>query len=370
MAEIVLKQVYKNYGKVEAIRGIDLHCEQGSLLALLGPSGAGKTTTLKLIAGLEKSNQGEIFLNGTNVTHVPPFDRNVAMTFENYALYPHFTVFENLAFPLHSPHRRHLYTEKDVEAKVKEIATLLGINQLLERRPGQLSGGQKQRVSLGRMLVTNPDVFLMDEPIAHLDAKLRYFLTSEIKRLQKRLGITTMYTTHDYLEALSIGDKVAVIHLGQILQVGSPDEIFNTPHTTFIGKLVGDPPMNIFECEIASEGEQYFLRAGEFSHIIPTYIAAKVLQQLKNKRVVVGIRPTDMQVSREKLPESQELEVYVSEPLGSKEILTLRKGNLSIQAKTKVEPEPKVGEYLWVKFDPKRLHFFDKETSKRLDTTF
>ena len=235
-AEITLKNVYKNYGKLEAIRGLDPHCEKGGLLALLGPSGAGKTTTLKLIAGLEKCDNGEIFLDETNVTEVPPFERNVAMTFENYALYPHFTVFENLAFPLRSPRRRHLYSEKDVDEKVKEIAKLLGIDFLVDRRPGQLSGGQKQRVSLGRMLVTNPNIFLMDEPIAHLDAKLRYFLTGEIKSLQKRLGITTVYTTHDYLEALAIGDRVAVINLGTILQVGTPDEIFNHSQTPFIGK--------------------------------------------------------------------------------------------------------------------------------------
>jgi ABC-type sugar transport system ATPase subunit len=207
----------------------------------------------------------------------------------------------------------------------------------------------------------------MDEPIAHLDAKLRYFLTGEIKRLQKRLGITTVYTTHDYLEALSIGDKIAVINLGKVLQVGSPDEIFNKPQTTFIGKLIGDPPMNIFECEITTEGEESFLKVEEFSHSIPSHIAEKVLQAVKEKKAIVGIRPTDMQVSREKIPASQEVEVYVSEPLGSKEILTLKKGNFSLQAKTKLL-QPKVGEHVWVKFDSNRLHFFDKETGKRIET--
>lgn len=370
MAEIDLKNVYKNYGKVEAIRGMDFHCERGNILTLLGPSGAGKTTTLKLIAGLEKCDKGEIFLNGTNVTEIPPFDRNVTMTFENYALYPHFTVFENLAFPLRSPRRRHLYSKQDIEEKVKEIAKLLSIDFLLDRRPGQLSGGQKQRVSLGRMLVTNPDVFLMDEPIAHLDAKLRYFLTGEIKRLQKRLGVTTVYTTHDYLEALGIGDRVAVINLGKVLQIGTPDEIFNRPRTTFIGKLIGDPPMNTFECEIFCQNEKYFFKTEEFSHVLPQYIAENILQQIKDKKTIVGIRPTDIHVHYEEFPESQEFEVYVSEPLGSKKILILKKGNLSIQAKTKIEPEPQVGERLWVKFDFKRLHFFDNVTDSRIDTDF
>jgi len=368
MAKIVLKEVYKSYGKVKAIRGSNLNCEEGELSALLGPSGAGKTTTLKLIAGLEKCDKGEIFLNGKDVNEVSPFDRNVAMTFENYALYPHFTVFENLAFPLRSPRRSHLYSEKNVEEKVKEIATLLGIHQLLDRRPTQLSGGQRQRVSLGRMLVTSPDIFLMDEPIAHLDAKLRYFLTGEIKRLQKRLGVTTIYTTHDYLEALAIGDKVAVINVGKILQVGTPDEIFNKPHTEFIGKLIGDPPMNIFDCEIVKKEEDYFLEVENFIHPLPAHLAKKVLQEVEGRESRVGIRPTDMQVSREKIPRYPEVEVYVSEPLGGKEILTLKKGNFSIQAKTRTELQAKVEEHLWVKFNPKRLHFFDRETGNRINT--
>ncbi|MCD6574317.1 ABC transporter ATP-binding protein [Candidatus Aerophobetes bacterium] len=366
MAKVVLKNVYKSYGEVKAIRGVNLSCEEGQLLALLGPSGAGKTTTLKLIAGLEKCDGGEIFLNDRNVNEVSPFERNVAMTFENYALYPHFTVFENLAFPLRSPRRRHIYSEKDVRKKVEEIATLLGIHQLLDRRPTQLSGGQRQRVSLGRMLVTNPDVFLMDEPIAHLDAKLRYFLTGEIKKLQKRLGVTTIYTTHDYMEALAIGDRVAVINTGKVLQVGSPDEIFNRPNTEFIGKLIGDPPMNVLECEIVKKEKNYFLKIGELIHPLSARMAEKLLQEVKDGKSRVGIRPTDMQVSREKIPGYPEMEVYVSEPLGDKEILTLKKGNVSIQAKIKAGLESKVGEHLWVKFDFKRLHFFDRETGNRI----
>lgn len=368
MAEVALKDVYKSFGAVEAIRGLTFACREGGFLALLGPSGAGKTTTLKLIAGLLRSDRGEILLNGVRVNDVSPFDRNVAMTFESYAIYPHFTVFENLAFPLRSPRRRHLYSDQAVNEKVREIATLLGIDELMDRQPAQLSGGQKQRVSLGRMLVTNPDVFLMDEPIAHLDAKLRHFLTAEIKAIQKRLGVTTIYTTHDYLEALAIADQVAVINLGQILQIGTPDDIFNRPRTAFIGKLIGDPPMNVFQCEIETAAGSYRIKTAEISHPLPAHIAEKVMQQITGSEIMVGIRPTDIQVGREKSLEYPEIEVYVSEPLGSKEILSLKKNDFTIQVKTKLGSPARVGDRLVVKFEPKRLHFFDKTTGQRIRT--
>ncbi|MCX6089592.1 MAG: ABC transporter ATP-binding protein, partial [Candidatus Atribacteria bacterium] len=240
MASVTLKNVWKKYGHMTALKGIDLEVKDGELLTILGPSGAGKTSLLQTIAGVENIAAGEIYIDTKRVDELAPPERDVAMVFETYALYPNKTVFQNMAFPLHSPFRN--LKRDDIEKNVRNIAKLLQIDGLLDRNVAQLSGGQRQRVALGRMLVRNPKIFLMDEPIAHLDAKLRHRLRGELKIIQKKFGITTLYTTHDYREALGMGDRVVVLNQGNVLQVGTPEEIFNLPQNDFVGGLVGDPP--------------------------------------------------------------------------------------------------------------------------------
>jgi multiple sugar transport system ATP-binding protein len=259
MAKIILKNIYKQYkeGKVQALQDLSLECEDGKFFCLLGPAGAGKTTTIKLIAGNEPVDRGSIFLDDTDVTNLEPKDRNIAVAYETYALYPHLTVRENLRFPLEAPIRKNEFSSSEKDTRVVEIANLLGIGELLERFPRQLSGGQRQRVALGRALVRNPKAYLLDEPIAHLDAKLRHRMRGELKRIQMDLGITTLYTTPDQLEALSLADHIAVINNGAIEQIGTPDEVYNKPANGFVARFVGDPPMNMLESNL--DGDQLIL---------------------------------------------------------------------------------------------------------------
>ncbi len=252
MADVVTQSLTKRFGKTVAVDQLSFACQDGELFVLLGPSGAGKTTTLNLIAGLVEPTSGKIFIGGRDAATLEPGDRDVAMAFESYALYPHFSVYENLAFPLRSPRTAGRYTPKALDERVRAIAGMLEIDELLGRMPTQLSGGQKQRVALGRALVREPAVFLLDEPIAHLDAKLRNRMHAELRRIQKQLGTTTIYATPDYAEAMAMADRLAVAHEGRAVQVGPPLEVYFNPANEFVARFMGDPPMNFFDCEIVS----------------------------------------------------------------------------------------------------------------------
>ncbi|MCS6907940.1 MAG: ABC transporter ATP-binding protein, partial [Anaerolineales bacterium] len=332
---------------------------------LLGPAGAGKTTTIKLIAGVEPVDQGKIFMDDQEVTHLLPNQRDVAVAFETYALYPQRTVRENLAFPLRAPIRRKEWSEEQIQARVEEIAKLLGIEDLLDRLPRQLSGGQRQRVALGRALVRKPKAYLLDEPIAHLDAKLRHRMRGELRRIQLELGITTVYTTPDQLEALSLADQMAVINEGKIEQVGSPAEIYQRPANVFVARFVGDPPMNIFHAEV--EDATLCLFGGKKLGISEP-LFSKLASAAVEKSLIIGIRPRDIRVlspsSAEALWRGQVKYVQV---LGETSILTVSTDSYEVRIKVNSQEAPKRGEAVGLGFDVRDCHFFDPRSERRID---
>src|SRR6476660_6319114 len=264
MAEIRINHITKRFGDFVALHELDLTIRDGEFLVLLGPSGCGKTTTLRSVAGLERQTSGDIFIGDTLVNNLPPGDRDIAMVFQFYALYPHFSAFDNIAFPL----RTQRTPQAEIEERVRAVARTLRIEHLLRRRPKQLSGGEQQRVALGRAMVRRPRVFLMDEPLTNLDAKLRSEMRAEVKRLQKDLNATTIYVTHDQIEAMSMGDRIAVMKQGGIEQVGTPDEVYNHPKSRFVAGFVGSPAMNILPAEY-SDGANPTLTVAEGAFTLP-----------------------------------------------------------------------------------------------------
>ena len=251
MGEVIFKDVWKKYDDVEAVRGLSFEAHEEECLVILGPSGAGKTSSLKMIAGIEDISDGEIYIDGKLANYLDPRERNVAMVFESYALYPHLSVYDNLAFPLRSP--KHRQPPDQIRERVTHVAGMLGMSPLLDRFPAQLSQGQKQRVGLGRALVREPSVFLFDEPLSHVDAKIRHRMRTEIKKIQETIKTAMIYVTHDYMEALSLGDWVIVIKEGQLQQRGRPREVFDHPINLFVADLIGDPPMNFLDVELVSD---------------------------------------------------------------------------------------------------------------------
>jgi ABC-type sugar transport system ATPase subunit len=350
---------------------VTLACQDGEFFVLLGRSGAGKTTTLKLIAGLVEPTGGRVFIGGRDVTALEPGERDVAMAFETYALYPHLNVYENLAFPLRSPRAAGRYTAKALDARVRAIARMLEIDALLTRAPTQLSGGQKQRVALGRALVREPAVFLLDEPIAHLDAKLRNRMHAELRRIQKQLGTTTIYATPDYAEAMAMADRLAVIERGRVVQVGAPLELYFSPANEFVARFMGDPPMNLFDCEIVSRDDRPALRlAGQLLAI--DGLVAEVLDGLPDGRVRLGVRPGDIAVvgaADAAGAPALASEVVVVEPSERTLVVTLRADGVDFKLKTPASGAIRPGDRAQVRFDPARLHLFDPATGQSLRQT-
>jgi multiple sugar transport system ATP-binding protein len=284
MAEIVLRDLTKRFPNgVEAVKALSLEIGEGELLVLVGPSGCGKTTALRMIAGLEEISSGDLYIGGRRVNDVPEKDRDIAMVFQSYALYPHMTVAQNIAFSL----RLSRVPKREIKQRVKETAHLLAIENLLDRRPKQLSGGQRQRVAMGRAIIRQPQAFLMDEPLSNLDAKLRVTMRGEIESLQKRLGVTTVYVTHDQVEAMTMGDRVAVLLDGELQQVDTPTQVYDRPANLFVAGFIGSPPMNLVQAPV-EQGPA--LKVGDAQIEIPRDLAARV-----EKSVIVGIRPEDLQ---------------------------------------------------------------------------
>ncbi|MEM4953036.1 MAG: ABC transporter ATP-binding protein [Desulfurococcaceae archaeon] len=389
MAKVELKDIVKRFGKVLAVDHVNLKIEDGEFFTLLGPSGCGKTTTLRIIAGLEFPDEGDVIIDDRVVTHLHPKDRDIAMVFQNYALYPHMTVFENIAFPLEARRKQHGLSKEEIRRRVVEVAKFLGIEDLLDRYPGQLSGGQQQRVALARALVRKPKVWLLDEPLSNLDAKLRVLMRGELKKLQKTLGITTIYVTHDQVEAMSMSDRVAVMNKGKVLQVGSPDDLYNKPMDIFVATFIGSPPMNIISCvfeELAKEIEYIspvelkggILGEGEvFTRyqincydalkipVAPSY--ASILLEKNVKEVFIGVRPEYMEIH--KIPPQFELgvlkaKVDVVEALGSENILNILVGSDLVKVKTPGTLRVNPGEEIYVRIDLSKILVFDKKSGK------
>ena len=366
MADVRLENVTKTYGKLVALNNISFSCKEAEFFTLLGPSGAGKTTTLELIAGIKDADKGDIYIGGRRVNGIPPQNRDVAMAFENYALYSHFTVYENIAFPLRSPKRTERLSPSQERERVEGIAAVLGIDQLLGRKPQQLSGGQKQRVSLARTMVRRPKVYLLDEPIAHLDAKLRASARATLKQLAIEFGTTIIYVTHNYREALALSDRMLVMRRGNIRQIGTPEEIYTSPVSDFTARLIGEPPINLVDGEIIRENGNALFKAGNYFRFP---IRRDLIESMEHaareengkKQVRLGIRPGNLKISSEKLSETSfEMPVYVLVHEGESSIITFELQNTFLQVKSNAKVRYKDNEKVWLDIDQDFLHFFQK----------
>ncbi|MFP3985054.1 MAG: ABC transporter ATP-binding protein, partial [Candidatus Bathyarchaeia archaeon] len=331
-------------------------------MVLLGPSGCGKTTALRCIAGLETPEEGEIYIGDKLVNDLDPKERDIAMVFQSYALYPHMTVSKNLAFPLENAK----LPKKEIERKVQEVAELLKIESLLDRKPKQLSGGQRQRVALGRAMVREPQVFLMDEPLSNLDAKLRIYMRAELKKLQREVGITTIYVTHDQVEAMTMGDKIAILNEGLLQQTDAPENIYSHPSNMFVAGFIGSPPTNFFEGNLV-EGPPHAIDVGEFEYPLSEH-EAKAVKTCTSNSCILGVRPQDVIVHKAARKKKGLIKVLldVIEPLGDVTILDLGIGDYLVKAVVSNEFEAKLGDELWIEFPPNKVHIFDKKTGRIL----
>ena len=364
MSKVKVVNLVKKFDKTIAVNGISFDVKDGEFIVLLGPSGCGKTTTLRCIAGLETPDEGEIYIDDKLVNDLPPKDRDVAMVFQSYALYPHMTVYGNLSFPL----KMRKLPKDEIDKKVKEVAKLLNIDHLLDRKPRQLSGGEMQRVALGRALVRTPRVFLMDEPLSNLDAKLRVYMRAELKKLQRDLKITTIYVTHDQAEAMAMADRIAVMNKGKILQYSEPHDVYEKPANIFVAGFIGSPPMNFIKASILEKDSKIILDAGFFQYELGRDLGEIVKRGASGSEVIIGFRPEHMLLSREKQANSIfQADVYVIEPMGSRIIVDLKAGDYLLKAVTPPTAEiPPPGQKVWVGFPAERLHVFDAKTEVTL----
>jgi multiple sugar transport system ATP-binding protein len=369
MAEVSLEKVSKQFGEVVAVDDVTLGIDDRELLVLVGPSGCGKTTTLRMIAGLEKASSGIIRIGGRVVNRISPAGRNVAMVFQNFALYPHMTVYQNIAFPLESER----ISRQERDQRIMEVAKLLQIEELMDRKPRQISGGQQQRVGLGRAIVRNPSVLLMDEPLSNLDAKLRVQMRTELKRLQRRLGTTTVYVTHDQLEAMTMGDRIVVMSNGVIKQVGTADDIYDRPVDVFVAGLIGSPTMNFFDCELSEIEGRLHLQGDNFTIPLPEVKAQSILgaDLPQQARLIAGIRPENLKIkggaplNHDDHP--LEAVVEVVEPLGSETLFEAAWGpHNRLMARADSSLVPKEGECIEIFIDTRKIHIFDASTEKRI----
>ncbi|RXH41204.1 ABC transporter ATP-binding protein [Bradyrhizobium zhanjiangense] len=316
MADVALRKVVKRYDDVEAVRGIDLDIADHEFIVLVGPSGCGKSTTLRMIAGLEDISDGDIMIGGDVVNDVPPKDRDIAMVFQNYALYPHMTVAENMSFGLRLKH----YPKAEIKARVTEAARLLDITDLIDRKPKQLSGGQRQRVAMGRAIVRNPKVFLFDEPLSNLDAKLRVQMRIEIKKVHQKVRTTTVYVTHDQVEAMTLADRVVVMNKGRIEQIGTPNELYHKPATRFVAGFIGSPAMNFIPCRLEDVGGTLQIRLTDrIAFPLPPARAARYNALPRTEKLLLGLRPEHLTESHAHLEpgvETFETVLDVTEPMG------------------------------------------------------
>ena len=362
MASVSIDKVWKYYGKTVAVKELDIEVADGEFLCVLGPSGCGKSSTLRMLAGLEHISAGDIRFGDKRVNDLPPKDRDIAMVFENYALYPHKTVFDNIANALKL---RGMGTG-EINRRVKKAADMLEIGHLLDRRPQALSGGQKQRVAIGRAIVREPQLFLFDEPIAHLDAKLRAHMRGELKLMQRELGTTMVYVTHDQLEALSMADRIAVMHEGVLQQLGTPQEIYNNPVNEWVAGFVGEPPMNFLDCEVVEEGGTMQIRHPQFS-LTPNDKQQGLLRQAKGPRQFrLAIRPDEMRVATTPIAGAVEGQILVTEPLGGDMLVDCSLGESKLLVKTKPDFKGQMREACHLTFDVDRLHLFARDTGVAL----
>jgi multiple sugar transport system ATP-binding protein len=362
MTAVVLEKVTKRFGSVSVIEGLDLEIRDGEFMVLVGPSGCGKSTALRMVAGLEDVTAGTISIGDKVVNDIPPKDRDIAMVFQSYALYPHMTVRENLEFGL----KIRKTGSAEMARLIGEAAQILGIEPLLLRKPKELSGGQRQRVALGRAIVRKPAVFLFDEPLSNLDAKLRVQMRAEIKKLQARLGVTSIYVTHDQIEAMTMGHRIAVLHAGHLQQCGSPLEVYERPANLFVAAFIGSPPMSFLKCTVADGGTRLAASGGSLP--VPARLRA-ALASRDGQAVVAGIRPENvLPPGREPRGGTAPLQVTVeiAEPLGDLVVVHARAGDGALVFKQDPHRPAAIGDTLEVRLELDALHLFDATTEQRL----
>jgi multiple sugar transport system ATP-binding protein len=365
MARIQLENVTKKYKENVAVDGLSLDIADNEFFVLFGPAGAGKTTTLKTIAGIEMPQEGLVKIGGEIVNLIEPMHRNVSMVFENYALYPHMNVFENIAFPMRS--KLHKKSEDEIKKAVDRILAMLKISGFEERKPSQLSNGQKQRVAIGRCLVREPAVFLMDEPLAHLDAKLRHEMRGELKEMQRSFNTTTIYVTHDYMEAMSLADRIAILNLGKIEQLGSPLQMYYIPTNEFVARLFGEPEINIFPADfLIDDGKAKFVALEQKTPLVATDDVKAVLQAEPSIEFDIGIRGVDINFTFSN-PGSDEWvqgSVYVFEPIGNKVVMTVDVGGEKIRVTAPNDTQADQDQAVWLKFNMANALYFRRESKE------
>lgn len=361
MASVSLQSLVKSYGNsLQAVKGIDLEIRDKEFVVLIGPSGCGKTTTLRMVAGLESISGGEIRIGGKVVNDIHARDRDIAMVFQNYALYPHMTVFENIAFGL----RVRKHKKSDIDIKVKNAAQILGIGDYLDRKPKELSGGQRQRVAMGRAIVRDPQVFLFDEPLSNLDAKLREKMRTEIKRIHQNVQATTIYVTHDQVEAMTLADRIVMMNHGRIEQIGTPDDLYYRPASQFVAGFIGNPQMNFFECQVDKDetGIQLHL-AGGLTFSVPSRLQPRC-QAYVGEKMILGIRPENLYLSGAKAGGENGFaaSVEVVEPLGPDTLVYFRIGEASACARVEPHAPVKVGEQVRFTASVDHIYLFDRQS--------
>ncbi|MBX0325654.1 sn-glycerol-3-phosphate ABC transporter ATP-binding protein UgpC [Halomicroarcula sp. F13] len=355
MSQITLDTLTKHFGDVEAVKGIDLTVREGEFLVLVGPSGCGKSTTLRMIAGLEEITDGTLSINDTVINDLPPNERSIAMVFQNYALYPHMTARKNMTFGIKSSTS---FDDEEIDRRLTEVAETLDIEELVDRKPGELSGGERQRVAIGRALLREPEVFLLDEPLSNLDAKLRVQMRAELLKLHQRLETTTVYVTHDQTEAMTLGDRVAVLNEGQIEQVDTPQTLYDFPETQFVAEFIGSPAMNILPIEIVGE-EPVRVQHDGFDLPLPNPENFDATPST----AYLGVRPEDVSLESNLPDDAQTFtaDVTVTEPLGESLLLHCTVGSDEIQMKAEARSEINPGDTISIGVDEERLHVYDAD---------
>jgi multiple sugar transport system ATP-binding protein len=363
MAQVALRQIVKTFDKTPAVQGIDLDIADREFIVLVGPSGCGKSTTLRMIAGLEEATSGEIYIGDQMVNDVPPKDRDIAMVFQNYALYPHMTVFENMSFGL----RLRRFPRSEIKQRVEDAARILDITDLLQRQPKQLSGGQRQRVAMGRAIVRHPKVFLFDEPLSNLDAKLRVQMRTEIKKVHQKVTVTTVYVTHDQVEAMTLADRVVVMNAGRIEQIGTPYEVYHTPKTRFVAGFIGSPAMNFLPCRLVDENGGLTIRLSDaLSFPVPPERDARYRPHLGNE-LVFGLRPEDLTEKRTEPSPGHvpfEIRLDVVEPMGMETMVYFTVDGVEVCGRVNPDAAGNAGERMPLVADLNHMHLIDPRTDQ------
>ncbi len=356
MVSVRLENLTKKFEDVVAVNNLNLTIRDKEFMCFLGPSGCGKTTTMRCIAGLETPTSGDIYFDEERVTHLPPKDRDVAYVFQFYVIYPGLNTFDQIAFPL----KVRGYPKEEIRKRVKEVTELLRMEHVLDKPISQLTVDERQRIELARALIRQPKVYLLDEPLTNLDAGLRAYMRAEIKNLFRKVSATTIYVTHDQIEAMSMADRIAVMNFGVLQQVGTPDELYNKPKNLFVAGFIGSPAMNMIECTLIEEDDKAYLDAGEFKYEISESIVKAIKSQTSSRELVLGIRPEDVMFSREPRENAIKAKVSINEPIGHRMIVHATIGKYMTIKANILREAISPGQDVWIVLDENKIHIFDK----------